>query len=61
MLVRKQAFDRTVCFDEWRLDDDVAEVFGDTQIALKQVLGVRIKTWTGFMPQVQDSPGIRSG
>ena len=23
--------------------------------------GVRIKTWTGFMPQVQGSPGIRSG
>ena len=21
--------------------------------------GVRIKTWTGFMPQVQGSPGIR--
>ena len=23
--------------------------------------GMRIKTWTGFMPQVQDSPCIRSG
>ena len=23
------------------------------------VVGVRIKTWTGFMPQVQGSPGIR--
>lgn len=23
--------------------------------------GVRIKTWTGFMPQAQDSPGIRWG
>ncbi len=23
--------------------------------------GVRIKTWTGFMPQVQGSPGIQSG
>ena len=22
-------------------------------------MGVRIKTWTGFMPQVQGSPGIR--
>jgi transposase len=24
-----------------------------------EIRGVRIKTWTGFMPQVQGSPGIR--
>ena len=41
-------------------DDKIIAMYCWRRLNLDSV-GVRIKTWTGFMPQVQGSPGIRSG
>ena len=40
---------------------DVYGLDASEQLIAQAQLGVRIKTWTGFMPQVQGSPGIRWG
>ncbi|MCO4245828.1 hypothetical protein NFX52_30740, partial [Acidovorax facilis] len=49
---QRDIFEETLAADQASLQ---------AQLAALQQGGVRIKTWTGFMPQVQDSPGIRSG